>query len=78
MPLDPWARERGTFGTAARDPFFGAGGVEERLLASDDSSDGVGWAAAGLDSVRSCSALGASEEDSSSTTSVMGASGEGL
>ena len=49
--LDPWAREKGTFGTATRDPFFWAGGVEERLLASDDSSDGVDWAPAGLDSV---------------------------
>ena len=75
--LDPRAREIGTLETAARDPFLGgAGGDEERLLVLEDSSDEVGWAAAGLGVVRSCSVLGASWEDSSSATSSTGASGE--
>ena len=74
--LDLRTREAGTLGTAARDPFFGTGGVGERLLTSDDSSDGVGWAPAGLDLVCSSSAYCASEEDSSSMTLTVGASGE--
>ena len=41
--VDPRTRERGTLGTAARDPFLaGAGGDEERLFAPEDSSDEVG------------------------------------
>ena len=75
--LDPRTRERGTLGTAARDPFLGgAGGDEERLLVPEDSSDEVGWAAAGLDAACSCSVIGASGGDSSSTTLSTGASGE--
>ena len=43
--LDPRTRERGTLGTAVRDPFLaGAVGDEERLFAPEDSSDEVGWA----------------------------------
>ena len=75
--VDPRTRERGTLEAAARDPFLArAGGDEERLFASEDSSDEVGWAAAGLDAARFCSVLGASREDSSSATSSTGAPGE--
>ena len=59
--LDPRTRERGTLGTAARDPFLaGAGGVEEQLFAAEDSSDEVGWPVAGLEAVCPCSVAGAS------------------
>ena len=70
--------EAGTLDTATRDSFFRAGGVGERFLASDDSSDGVGWAPVGLDSVCSSTTLtvGASGEDSSSITLTVGASGK--
>ena len=66
--LDPRTRERGTLGTTVQDPFLaGAGGDGERLLVPEDSSDKVGWAVAGLDAACSCSVLGASGGDSSSS-----------